>query len=694
MQVAKQLIYQFLEGSDKIFVIPVYQRDYAWRKENCQKIWQILIDLKNNSNNSYFLGTFVNIYDGHEARIIVDGQQRITTISLLLLALKNYLKQKTEKNERETLLEQQLSDFLVNRYSLDNSKKIRLKPNKQDQRYFNNIFEENIDATNSSNIITNYNFFYTQIEKQTLTAVEIFDAFKKLEIINIELEKQYDDPQLIFESLNSTGVDLTDADLIRNYILMGLESREQEKLYQTYWIKIENFTGGVAEFIRNYLMFKLQKNVTQTKRAVYSEFKRYAVEEFNSDSEKVLQELLEHSKIYSYFVKITEHNKKKINNALTRLYDIEFSVAYPFLLEVFSLYNRSNLNEGDIVKIIQLIESYAFRKIIINNTQGLNKLYLTLSREIKRLSQPDLGNQFYDIMAFIIKNKGAGQKFPTDEEFLETLQSKEIYKLRSKNRDFLLENLENYNSSYRIDLSNLTVEHIMPQKLNKKWKESLGEDWEDFHITHLHTLGNLTLTAHNSELSNQDFQTKQETDFHTSKLRISEQLSGVQNWNKEAILNRSKLLAQETLKIWKYPETQFKKPVEGSYEEKKEYVLDENLYLMTTHPISISIGEKEIKIKHWYEVKRILCEKFHTESPTEFKEMMEKSDLSNQFAFQKDNTINSPIEFFPGLFVKKYGSTNSILLFAIKLCKYFKYDHSEIILKLNKTHLNGADSKK
>jgi uncharacterized protein with ParB-like and HNH nuclease domain len=679
MQVKKLPIYEFLEGRSKTFVIPVYQRDYAWKIENCKKLWEDLVELNKTQKPTHFLGTIVNIYDKQEEWVIIDGQQRLATISLFLLALENYLKDKVEKTEEEKNLQEDILDYyLINKRSSNKDKRIRLKPNKRDRYYFEKLFENYKNIRAESNIILNYQFFYEKFSQEEFSTIQAFELFKKLEIVNIELEKNYDDPQLIFESLNSTGIDLSDGDLIRNYILMDLESNTQEKFYNQYWTKIENLTNDVAEFIRNFLMFRLQKNVTQTKRATYNEFKKYAEIKFDRNSEKMLQELLEYANIYSFFIQTKEHPNKEINQRLLRLYDLEFKVAQPFLFYVFHLLEQNNLNEKKVVNIIQLIESYAFRKIIVNNTtQGLNKFFLTLHKEIKKLSD-DWKDQYCQIMTFIIKNKTGSQKFPFDEEFLDALMSKEVYKLRSKNRDFLLERLENYNSSYKVDISELTIEHIMPQTINNKWKESLGDDWEEIHKNYVHTLGNLTLTANNSKLSNKDFNSKKEIDLHTSKLKLSYELSNIHEWNKESITNRSKKLAKEAINIWQYPKTEFEK----EHETEDVYILDENLDLRNTKPFSVLIDNKEYEILHWWEVKKLVCRKFYKESPTEFKEIMQKSEISRYFANSKDNKLLSVYEFMPNCFVDIHGSTFDVFIFTIKLCKLFEYDYSEISFKV------------
>ena len=324
MQVQQLPIYKFLEGSGNSFIIPVYQRDYAWTKVNCQKLWNDLIDLNNKDRKDHFLGTIVTIGSGFEEYTIIDGQQRLTTISILLIALQAFLKNKVDINEGENVLVQKILDFLIDRHSHDEAKRIRLKPNKQDQEHFQKLFSEVKVLNIDSNIISNFNFFYEKIGSGLLSPNDVFEAFRKLKIVLIDLVRGQDDPQLIFESLNSTGVDLTAGDLIRNYILMDLEPQDQERLYKDYWINIEKFAGDVAEFIRIYLIFKTKTSIK--KDDVYATFKKSSLELFAKDKNLILKDLLFFAQIYSYLVQICNHPNPSINKELSRLSKLEFTV--------------------------------------------------------------------------------------------------------------------------------------------------------------------------------------------------------------------------------------------------------------------------------------------------------------------------------------------------------------------------------
>ncbi|MBI1242414.1 MAG: DUF262 domain-containing protein [Nostoc sp. RI_552] len=687
MQVKKQPIYQFLEGRNKSFVIPVYQRDYAWKVNNCKKLWEDIIDLQDSGKRSHFLGALVNIYNHQDEWMVIDGQQRLTTISLLLLALANYLKDTQNKTSSEADLQEDiLNDYLINKRCTDKSQRIRLKPNTKDKSYFQSLFDNLHIKKSDSNIIQNYLFFYDKISSRHISVAHIFELFKKLEIVHIELEKGIDDPQLIFESLNSTGVNLTDGDLIRNYILMDLSQSDQEQLYNNYWIKIEELSGNVANFIRIFLMFKLKKSITQSDRAVYNEFKQYSKDKFSRDSSSILQHLLKYAENYSYFINISDHPDKNINKALHRLHCLEFTVCHPFLMDVFDLFNQGIIVASDVQNIIQLIESYAFRKILVNNsTQGLNKFFLTLSKEIKK--EHTWEENYFDIMSFIIKNKSANLKFPSDEEFRETLIHKEVYKLTPKNRDFLFESLENCNSDYQIYVENLTIEHIMPQKLNYQWKQDLGDKYSEIHGKYLHTLGNLTLTAKNTSLSNKDFKTKQKNDYYYSKVSLNSELKDIEEWNEDSIVERANTLAEKAVKIWKYPVPKSTYAVYGSTKDVQEDKIRDFAEgeFTNTKPKTLIVGEDKYKIetKTWREVVKKICEILFNESPTEFKSIMTSAEFSRSFSNQKDNSkLRSPIEFTDLYFVESHGSSNSIVAFCCKLCKKLDFNIENISIEI------------
>ena len=670
MQVQQLPVYQFLEGSGKSFIIPVYQRDYAWTRINCEKLWYDLVDLKENRRPDHFLGTVVTIGNGFEEYTVIDGQQRLTTASILLIALHNYLKNKESKTEEEKTLQDQVLDFLINKYSAEKNRRIRLKPNKQDKEYFESLFDnENIKGPNS-NIESNYRFFYDNIKTEVLSPKEIFESFRKLKIVLISLDREQDDPQLIFESLNSTGVGLTSGDLIRNHILMDLKPDEQEKLYKNYWVVIEKLTGNSSEFVRNYLIFKTKLWVK--KDDVYNGFKKHSLK-LNTTKEEILKDLLIFAKIYSWLVQINKHENKELNQRLGRLNKLEFTVSHPYLIDVFNDLRNNILSERVIKGILMIIESYAFRKILVDNTkQGLNKMFITLSKEIKK--DAEWKEKYLDILNFILLEKKGSLKFPNDEEFENALITKEVYRLQAKNLNFLLGSLENYKSAYPLNIDELTVEHIMPQKLTEKWKNKLGEKSEETHKKYLHTLGNLSLTAKNQELSNNSFEDKQQIDFQTSRLKLNFRLDELKEWNREKIIERAKGLSKNAKDIWPYPETEYSKPIVE--EQKFDLTSEDSFSRMKPSRLYIEEDEEGIKLSTWRDLLREGCKVLYEFSPTEFSEIQKSREFGRYF--DEEKPLRRPTEFMTGKFVEGNLSANSIIEFLAKLSERINYPSEEI----------------
>ncbi len=673
MQAQSLPMYQFLEGSGKSFIIPVYQRDYAWTRVNCQKLWEDLVDLNSNARIDHFLGTIVTIGSGFQEYTVIDGQQRLTTVSLLLIALHTYLKHRNNANHDEKLLEDQLLDFLINKYSSEEDQKIRLKPNKQDREHFESLFTNRDLGHGSSNIISNYNFFSDKVSSGQLTPREIFDAFQRLKIVLIDLVRGQDDPQLIFESLNSTGVDLTAGDLIRNYILMDLPPNEQEKLYRTYWIDIEALTGNVAEFVRNYLIFKLK--IWVKKDNVYPVFKNFSQNQF-PNKQSILDELVYFANIYSWLVQIQEYPAVSINKQLNRLNKLEFTVSYPYLMDLFNDLKSGDLSDEAVKDTLTLIESYAFRKILVDNTtQGLNKMFITLSKEIKK--EEAWRDQYLDVLSFILLNKIVSQRFPDDTEFENALIHEEVYRLQAKNRNFLLESLENYQSAYPINVEELTVEHIMPQTLTKEWKNKLGENYREIHKKYLHTLGNLSLTAKNQELSNNSFETKQKIDFQTSRLILNLKLDGLDTWSEEKIIERAKDMAKDAKRIWPYPHTKYEKKID----EEHVFDLTSEDSFSGSKPSFLLLESERIELKKWRDLLASTCKFLYNFSPTQFTQIQHSPEFKWHFNLEKP--LKSPIEFLPGKYVEGNLSANGVIWFLAEIAERINYPPENIRFSLH-----------
>ncbi len=680
MQVQQIPICRFLEGQNKIFTIPVYQRDYAWTKVNCQKLWEDIVDLSQNNRHDHFLGTIVTIGSGFQEYTVIDGQQRLTTVSLIILALHKYLENKPDRTDIEATISKLSLEFLINEHALDQDKKIRLKPNKQDKSNFESLFEESEPQDIDSNIVNNYHFFYQKIERRELLPKELYETFQKLTIVLINLDRGSDDPQLIFESLNSTGVDLTAGDLIRNYILMDLAPKEQEEMYNQYWIKIENWTQNVPEFVRNYLIYK--NKVSVKKDDVYPVFKKFAMYSYQGNKKLIAKDLLEFAKIYSHLKQITKYGNPDIDRQLKRLNKIEFNVCHPYLFDVFDDLRKGIIKIEVVYDVLLLIESYAFRKILVDNTtQGLNKTFITFAKEIKK--EPQWQDNYLEVFKYILLQKTVSQRFPSDDEFQNALVYKEIYKLQSKNKNFLLESLENFNTAYIVHVDELSIEHIMPQKLTKQWKEALGHNWEVIHKKYLHTLGNLSLTANNSKLSNKTLEKKQVEDYQNNKLALNFKLDDISEWNENTILQRGHRLAQNALKIWPYPTTHYVK------HGLKEQIFDltSNDDFSGSKPLVLYIEDHEIPLKSWRNLLSNLCKFLHDYSPTQFCIVQNKANL--QWYFDTKRPLKYPIEFLPNKYVEGNVSANTVISVSFKLCEEMGYPAENISFSIKLT--NNSD---
>ena len=487
---------QFLEGVDKTFIIPVYQRNYDWKREQCKQLFDDIILISKEEYRSHFIWTIVAYNEwGWYEFLIIDWQQRLTTISILLLAIYNILNESWEESILKDKIYQQ---YLINPYSEDEEKKIRLKPVKDDKLAFDSIFDwEKID---DSNITINYDYFYNRIKETTISIKELYEAIKQLRIVEILLIKWEDDPQLIFESLNSTGLELTEADKVRNYILMKENAKTQEEWYKNYWYKIEKNTSfEVSSFLRDYLTLLERRIPNQAK--VYLVFKDY-VQKNNLEIEPLLQELLRYSNYYNKIITWSDDNKN-ISNVLKRINKLETIVTYPYLLELYDYLEKEIINREEMLQILLIIESYVFRRFISEvPTNALNKTFMLLWKDIA--SHEWYEENYFEIFKYVLINKTSSKRFPTDNEFKESLLTKNIYNTQGRNILHLLERLENFDNRESdierlIEEWILTIEHIMPQTLTTEWNNSLWDNAEEVQEKYLHTLWNITLTGYNSK---------------------------------------------------------------------------------------------------------------------------------------------------------------------------------------------------
>ncbi|MFP6248633.1 DUF262 domain-containing protein [Helicobacter pylori] len=586
------------KSQEKQFVIPIYQRVYSWEKEQCEQLWDDIIKTGGNDQiEGHFIGSIVFVHDGiyatnHNELLIIDGQQRLTTITLLFIALRNHL------NDEDEFLEKFSRQKIQNRYLINSDekgdKKFKLFLSELDRDTLLSLIDENKRKPSelSLKIMENFKLFEEWIRKNTDKLETIFKGLDKLMVVEISLERGKDNPQLIFESMNSTGKDLTQTDLLRNYILMGLEPEKQKIFYEKYWRAIEeNFKQNETlfnQFVRHYLTIKTREIPNINK--VYEAFKDYQQKK-GIGIEDLLKDL---QKYCGYFcqIKFKKEADKDLNKALGFLVDLEMDVIYPLLLELYSDYSDGILSKADFIPIIYLIESYICRRAVCGlGTNSLNKVFSSFTKHIQK-------DEYFKSLKVHFGYLTEKQRFPNNDEFKKLFITIDFYSFQK--REYFLERLENFERKERVYTHEYTIEHIMPQTLREEWKRDLGGNFQAIHDKYLHTIGNLTLTGYNEKYSNNSFQEKRdmENGFKQSPLKLNQSLKDLESFGEKEIEKRANDLADWALKIWTYPnldaETLEKYKPKKDKKEKKAY--DLSSYKFGSHSRELfDILRKEIK---------------------------------------------------------------------------------------------------
>ena len=557
MKASERKITKLFSESDTVFSIPVYQRDYNWQEKQCQRLFKDILQTgKNEKVSSYFLGSIVYIHDGiygvgEKEFHVIDGQQRMTTLTLLFLAIYFKLKGTILAKDADKIYNQ----YVVNPYS-EKEIKLKLLPPEENLYILNKIshnkFNE-LEAFQDRNMLKNYLFFEKELENLSFDDMKhLSNGIEKLIYIDIALEKGKDDPQKIFESLNSTGLDLSQGDLIRNYILMDLERGEQNRIYKEIWIPIENnckvsdgseITSYVSDFIRDYLTLKTEK--ISSKPKVFETFKAY----YEKENDEKLEDMKKYSEAYSYIIKPSLEKDRDIQRELEYLKSLDKTVINTFLIGILKDYKDNILEKDELVNILILLQSYLWRRYITEKpTNALNKIFQGMYGKISRS-----GNYYENLVDVLM-----AEDFPTDEELESALKLKNVYKDKEK-LNYVFKKLENYNHNELIDFDNekITIEHIFPQKPNKAWKENYSDNELEQMISFKDTISNLTLTGSNSNLSNKAFHEKRDDEVHgyrNSKLYMNKYLGRLEEWNLLSMEARFESLYDDIIKIWKRPE--------------------------------------------------------------------------------------------------------------------------------------------
>lgn len=666
-----QPLIKYFDGSDKRFIIPLYQRNYDWKEENCEQLFQDLIKLHNSDRKSHFFGSIVSsIQSGTEDRYIIDGQQRITTVSLILIAMVNAMKEGIIEADDSKLVEKIFKRYLVDEYQED-ERKVKLKPIKKDMQAFDALLYKPKDQyIKESNVTRNYDFFYDKITKCELNIDELFESIKKLEVINIRLDED-DDPQLIFESLNSTGLDLSEADKIRNYLLMSLSPSEQDDLYTRFWNPIEENTKyDPSSFVRDYLTMKQGKIGRIDK--IYFIFKEYA-ESVGLSRAELLEDMHHYARIYNQ-VDNAKVGSEKLNRKLNQLRTLDSTIAYPFFMAFFDYTKKSNMPEDEIYKVIDLVEAYWARRIICNlPSNALNKVFATLHRDIlNHINKAGNDNvpTYVSVLTYVLLKKGRSSVFPCDEEVIGDFVSRQVYKMPTNLRMFIIERMENRDNNERHDVvkelseKEITIEHIMPQTLSDKWKKSLGEDWERVHRQYLHTMANITLTGYNSQYSNLTFAEKRDMDkgFKDSSFRLNNYIKSCDQWTEKELKERQQDLLNVFMNLWPMPSTTFepvKQEVESASLDDEDFEFTgKKIQAYIFHGVRYSVNNwKEMLVQvcgHILLEKRSTIEWLCANEKSGFNTLPEstRKEIGPNMYVWTDNSTSSKINILNGMFAE------------------------------------------
>ena len=628
---------EYFSGDKTLFLIPLYQRKYAWERKHCERLFTDLIKVVSEGRRSHFFGSIVTIKasETEDDLLIIDGQQRITTISLLILAAMRAVKDgKMECEQGAEFIEDTKNKYLKAKYRKI-ERKIKLRPIDKDRIVYDALFTEDQvipKGMEDSGIVKNFQLFYELIERSHISFDDLIEAIERLIIIDIRLDSG-DNPQMIFESLNSCGKDLEEADKVRNYLLMSLTSQEQEDYYNKYWSKIENCTDEEPTmFIRDFLTVKTKviSNITE----LYFDFKRFD-EGYKHSREDLLAEMLKYAELYRQATK-ADTKFSTVDQKLRQLSYLGSTVCMPFYIQFLDYAKENELTEEDIYTVFDTIENYWARRIICGYPANvMSRTFAILHSDILRIMKEhsrrgiELKSKYQELMKFILLKKQGNAIFPSDTMVRESFPTRQIYKIPIEYRHFLFERMENENSKERDDLlvqkmrdNKITIEHIMPQTLTTQWKADLGENWLSIYETYLHTFANLTLTGYNSSYGNHSFTEKKEgyidhkgnkvDGFKDSKFRLSSYLKMVDCWTINELKARQEILLASFLSLWPQITTDY---VPLAAETEVVSFNDDELELTNRYIVGFSFRGTHYVSGTWKYMLERLCRIIYEEMP-------------------------------------------------------------------------------
>ncbi len=686
---------QFIEGGNMQLIIPVYQRNYNWSTANCDKLLADLESLFSSKKEGHFFGSIVTTpATDNYSRVVVDGQQRITTVSLLILAAIKSVHDGTMKIDCDNRIDEAQTVFLNAAY-VHSDRTIKLVPIESDREAYDKIFNNDPHLVEDSCMTVNYNYFLARLQHSMLSFDNLLDAISKLQVISIQLDRN-DDAQLIFESINSTGLALSEADKVRNFLLMNLDEQTQQLFFNKYWSKIEQFTDKApTELLLNFLAVKTSAKAT--KSALYEAFKAYCNDK---SQESVLEDVLRYAEIF-YNIKNAHSPSRDVAVRLRDLAILDSNQHIPFLLSFLRYADECGLPSSDVEKVLDAVICYWGRRIICDlPSSALGQVFLTLHKEtLHAMRLSAVGDVSYpEALKYVLLSKKGNSSFPTDDAVERSLATRQIYTLIPQNKKFIFTSLEYGTSKERFSASivdnwgiSVTVEHIMPQKLTPEWREMLGDDAERIHEDYLHTLANLTLTAYNSELGNRSFSEKQNgfnakdgsfvEGYKDSRFCLSSSLKGLSQWTEAELQARAKEMRARVLATFPYLTTSFK------VDREEESISLDDVGDMTSRELYgyTFLGSHE-DTSNWTQLLVKVCELVYRQNPAPLDRLCietSKRGLSGWFSTNPEffEGLNNH-RFAPDRYVNTNKSNKDKIKFLKNILSICDVDFTELTLHL------------
>lgn len=570
MDAGKKILLDLLTGSLR-FVVPVYQRRYSWGETQCRQLWADIVTAGRHPDRTHFTGSVVWMQeggigpDGVSRCLLIDGQQRLASVTLLLIALAEYAHEHPENLRFSTDM---IIDrgYLVDKYATGEGR-CKLTLSGDDRDVLRGMCDHVLaldrpnhgnQAGTTSRLETNLDLFRSLVAAIDDANV-VWDGLQRLEVVSVTLDQGRDEPQLVFESMNSTGLDLETSDLVRNYMLMGCSMAEQNALYADYWLPMERVLGSLSfdAFLHDWMVVTLKRPVSKN-RYMYSEFKRFAADSSLPRMERtrgLLENMLEYAGYYAAIKGIASAGSgdANVDRRLASIQTLDSTVTDPMLLYMFAAWKHERITRDGLRRMLADLESYLFRRMICSvSSNGLNKLVPSLIAKLES-AEDDPAETF---AALLLTETAKATRMPTDKEFRQTLLGENLYRPASRCK-YLLAGLENHNHPKDPrSFDEYTVEHIMPQNAmaHAEWRDMLSDPGR-FPLL-VNSLGNLTLTAYNSELSDGTFEQKKNRaigGYSSEYLSISAELHDATQWDEQAIARRGVRLADLALQVWTSP---------------------------------------------------------------------------------------------------------------------------------------------